>query len=76
MSILTQRRFRIKFILGFGIFAALLSASVWYVSYRGGWRSFVEIQPVLNPSSPRSQNGYTANPEWHCRDHADSTSEY
>jgi hypothetical protein len=59
MSTLTPRRFRAKLITGLMALVVLLGVGLWYVSFRGGWRSFVKIQPILDSSSPRSQNGYT-----------------
>ncbi len=59
MSILSLRSFRARLGAWLVVLAVLTGAAVWYVSYRGGWQSVVKIQPTLDPSSPRSQNGYT-----------------
>ena len=58
MSILTPRSFRAKFVTWIVVIAVLAGAALFLVSYRGGWKSFVKIQPILDPSSPRFQSGY------------------
>ena len=59
MSTLTPRSFRTKLIAGLMALVVLVGMGLWCVSYRSDWRSFVKIQPILDSSSPRSQNGYT-----------------
>ena len=58
MSILRPRSCRAKSVMRIAAIAALAGAALCLVSYRGGWKSFVKIQPILDPSSPRSQSGY------------------
>ena len=58
MSILTPRSFRAKFVMWIVAIAALAGAALFLVSYRGGRKSFVKIQPILDLSSPRFQSGY------------------
>lgn len=43
-----------------GLLALLLAgAATWYVAARGGWVNALHLPPVLDASTPRSQNGYT-----------------
>ena len=37
----------------------LVGAAVWYVTARGGWVNALHLPPVLDASTPRSQNGFT-----------------
>lgn len=37
----------------------LAGAAAWYVMARGGWVNALHLPPVLDASTPRSQNGYT-----------------
>ena len=43
-----------------GLLALLLAgAATWYVAARGGWVNALHLPPVLDASTPRSQNGFT-----------------
>lgn len=37
----------------------LAGTATWYVHSRGGWGNTLRLPPVLDASTPRSQNGYT-----------------
>ncbi len=37
----------------------IASAAAWYVTARGGWVNVLHLPPVLDASTPRTQNGFT-----------------
>jgi len=44
----------------FALLALLLAGTAaWYVTVRGGWINALHLPPVLDASTPRSQNGFT-----------------
>ena len=37
----------------------LIGAAAWYVTARGGWGNVLQLPPILDASTPRTQNGFT-----------------
>ena len=58
MSFLDASRVPPRRLFPFVLLIAFLGAGLWFVHSRGGWQGLVKIQPILDSSTPRSQNGY------------------
>ena len=59
MSFLDLRRFPPRRLFLFVLLVACVGAGLWFVHSRGGWHGLIKIQPILDSSTPRSQNGFS-----------------